>query len=314
MTASAWRYAFASVAGTSHSRGDVPCQDASVCQVFATAAGAPVLVALVADGAGSASRSAAGAQLACALLLEEIATLLQTGESIARMDRDFVVAWLTHFQHAVAERAEAEGGTSRDFACTLLAAIVSDEAAIFFQVGDGAIVVADPDEPDEYGWIFWPQRGEYENVTVFITDPRAAEYLEHEIGTRSFPEIALFTDGLQRLALHFASASVHNPFFRPIFPPLRAGSPGYLPELSAALARFLDSPAVNGRTDDDKTLVLATRRAAAAPPASAPPPVTDAPTTATIIDEEASDTDQEQRPDTDVPTEQRAGSPDDVIR
>jgi len=269
MTNADWRYAFTSVAGTSHTRGGLPCQDASDCQILHTEAGTPVLVALIADGAGSASHSAAGAQLACALLRDEIATLLDTGGAIEEITRDFVVAWLTHFQHAIAERAEAQGCPAREFACTLLAAIVGEECGVFFQVGDGAIVVASRDEPDEYGWIFWPQRGEYENMTMFITDPRAAEHLEHEIGTRPYSEIALFTDGLQRLALHFASMSVHNPFFRPIFPPLRAQPPGHLPDLSASLARFLDTPAVNSRTDDDKTLVLATRRAAASPPATA---------------------------------------------
>jgi hypothetical protein len=260
MMTEGWRYAFTSVVGTSHIRDELPCQDASDCQVLHTQAGTPVLVALVADGAGSARHSAEGAQLACTLLCDEIATLLDTGGAIEELTRDFVVAWLTHFQHAIAERAEGQGCAAREFACTLLAAIVGEESGVFFQVGDGAIVVADRDEPDEYGWIFWPQRGEYENMTMFITDPRAADYLEHEIKTWRYAEIALFTDGLQRLALHFASMSVHNPFFRPIFPPLRAQQPGYLPDLSAALARFLDSPIVNGRTDDDKTLVLATRR------------------------------------------------------
>lgn len=298
MTATAWRYAFTSVAGTSHTRAALPCQDASVCQVLHTQAGEPVLVALIADGAGSASRSAEGAQLACTLLSDEIATLFDTGGAIEEITREFVVAWLTHFQHAITERAEAQGCAPREFACTLLAAIVGGECGAFFQVGDGAIVVADRDEPDEYSWIFWPQQGEYENVTMFITDPRAADHLEHEIKTWRYAEIALFTDGLQRLALHFASMSVHNPFFRPIFPPLRAQQSGYLPELSAALARFLDTPAVNSRTDDDKTLVLATRRAATVPaaesivqPTEEQPVAADAPeeqpaaTTAVVVEE-----------------------------
>lgn len=269
MTTADWRYAFTSVTGTSHTRGATPCQDASACQVLHTQTGAPVLVALVTDGAGSASHSAEGAQLACALLRDEIATLLDTGGAIEEITREFAVAWLTHFQHAIAERAEAQGCAAREFACTLLAAIVGEECSVFFQVGDGAIVVATQDEPDDYAWVFWPQRGEYENMTMFITDPRAADHLEHELGAGRYAEVALFTDGLQRLALHFASMSVHNPFFRPIFPPLRAGLPGYLPDLSAALAHFLATPAVNSRTDDDKTLVLATRRPAEAPPAPA---------------------------------------------
>jgi hypothetical protein len=70
-------------------------------------------------------------------------------------------------------------------------------------------------------------------------------------------ELALFTDGLQMLALHFASRSAHRPFFEPLFTTLREAAN---PEaLGGPLREFLDSPAVNERTEDDKTLVLAIR-------------------------------------------------------
>lgn len=265
MTTGGWRYALASVMGTGHGRHEQPCQDASGCRLLITTDGRAVLAAVVADGAGSAVHSAIGAELACTLFLDEMTTLFAGGGRVQDIDRPFIAAWLTHFQHAVAFRAEAVGDQPRDFACTLLAAVVGEEAAAFLQVGDGAIVVAASREPDEYSWIFWPQRGEYENVTVFATDPAAADYLEHEIAARRFEELALFTDGLQRLTLHFASQEVHNPFFRPMFAHLRTAVPGYLAETSDTLAAFLDSPAVNDRTDDDKTLLLATRRPAMPP-------------------------------------------------
>lgn len=260
MTDGNWRYARTSVAGTSHTRSALSCQDASDCQVIHDAAGKPILVMVVADGARSAAHSEIGAQLACTLFLDEMTNLFESGGQVSDITREFVTSWLTHFQYAVETRAEAINSHARDFACTLIAAIIADDTAVFLQIGDGAIVVATPDEPDEYGWVFWPQRGEYENVTVFATDPRANEYLELEVVTREFEELALFTDGLQRLALHFASQTVHNPFFRPMFAPLRSAPEGYLAATSTALANFLTSPAVNDRTDDDKTLVLATRR------------------------------------------------------
>ncbi len=277
MIASTWRYALASVTGSGHVRRTEPCQDASGCRVLTTTDGNGVLAAVVADGAGSATHSAVGAELACTLFLEEMTTLFAGGGRVHDIDRSFVAAWLTHFQHAVASRAEAVSERPRDFACTLLAAVVDEEAAAFLQVGDGAIVVAAPREPDEYCWIFWPQRGEYENVTVFATDPAAADHLEHDVIDRRFDEIALFTDGLQRLALHFASQTVHNPFFRPMFAHLRSAPSGYLSAASGALATFLDSAAVNDRTDDDKTLLLATRRLAE-PPVPLADASTDVPT------------------------------------
>ena len=70
-------------------------------------------------------------------------------------------------------------------------------------------------------------------------------------------ELALLTDGLQMLALRFADKSVHGPFFLPMFQALRAAESASA--LQTPLRDFLNSPAVNRRTDDDKTLILATR-------------------------------------------------------
>jgi hypothetical protein len=67
---------------------------------------------------------------------------------------------------------------------------------------------------------------------------------------------------LQRLALVYESKSAHNPFFLPMFSVLRKTAPDNLDSLSDQLAKFLNSPEVNERTDDDKSLILATRRPA----------------------------------------------------
>ena len=268
-TLSLWRYASASVAGTGHRRQGLPCQDAAACEVFPSAGG-PVLVAVVADGAGSATRSDEGARLACTLLVGAICDTLAEGGGPRAMTREFVGAWLARFQAEIAARAEAAGAMPRDYACTLLAAIVGDDATAYCQIGDGAIVVATPDAPGDYCWVFWPQQGEYENTTSFATDPAAPELIAVEVAERPVDEVALFSDGLQRLALHYEGRTAHAPFFRPMFAPVRAAEPGHAATLSAQLATFLDSSAVNARTDDDKTLILATRRAPQAETAPAP--------------------------------------------
>jgi hypothetical protein len=155
--------------------------------------------------------------------------------------------------------------------------VVGEAGAAFVQLGDGAIVVADADDADAYCWVFWPQRGEYENVTWFATDPAAAARLDHAFVPRRVDEVALFTDGLQRLALHYASRTAHAPFFRPMFAPVRRAAPGCAEGMAGALAAVLASPTVNERTDDDKTLVLATRRGAGEPMADRPPSEPDEP-------------------------------------
>jgi hypothetical protein len=50
-----WRHIAASVVGTSHEKVGGACQDANDCQVYLLPSGENVLVAAVADGAGSAA-------------------------------------------------------------------------------------------------------------------------------------------------------------------------------------------------------------------------------------------------------------------
>lgn len=74
-------------------------------------------------------------------------------------------------------------------------------------------------------------------------------------------EVALFTDGIESLVLHYASKTVHNRFFDNMFAPVRAlEKEGMDADLSKELEKYLASPAVCERTDDDKTLILAKRR------------------------------------------------------
>jgi hypothetical protein len=261
--------------GTAHVRRGLPCQDACRCEELATAAGEPLLLALVADGAGSAPRAEIGSRLACDLVQAELRAFFAAGGALGDLSRQAVEDLLARLQGAVAVRAEADGCRVRDYACTLLAAVVGTDRAVFFQVGDGAIVVSaaaggaegpaaespGQETAAEYGWVFWPGSGEYENVTFFATEPDAKEHLEWDLLLRPIEEIALFSDGLQRLALHYASRTVHAPFFRSKLSVLSESAAS--PEaLAAGLSNFLASPEVDLRTDDDRTLVLATRRAA----------------------------------------------------
>jgi hypothetical protein len=116
-----------------------------------------------------------------------------------------------------------------------------------YQADDGRYVPA-----------LWPQTGEYANCTWFLTDADAASRVQ-AARAKGVHELALLTDGLQGLALQFVSRAAHGPFFEPMFARLRGVSAMRPRGLAKELQTFLDSPAVNQRTDDDKTLVLATR-------------------------------------------------------
>ena len=109
-------------------------------------------------------------------------------------------------------------------------------------------------------WEFWPQQGEYENTTYFATQKSAKTFLQHRLYVdRFFEEVAVFTDGLQRLALHYQTQTAYAPFFRPFFSVLRRLETEHDDRYDESLHAFLNSNRVNERTDDDKTLILATR-------------------------------------------------------
>ena len=136
--------------------------------------------------------------------------------------------------------------------------MISNENAIFYQIGDGAIVYATVDEPEEYCLFQWPQQGEYANTTNFVTDSTASDNLICETVAARVDDVAVFTDGLQRVALDYRGRIAYAPFFEGMFKPLRTNNELQL--LESELAIFLESPKINDRTSDDKTLILASRR------------------------------------------------------
>jgi hypothetical protein len=182
----------------------------------------------------------------------------ENGLKLPEVDRRLVLQWFRQARGRLSFEACVSNLDLRDFACTLLVAVVGDEGAVFAQLGDGAIVVNDG---DSYQPVFWPQSGEYANTTNFITGADAEDCMEFQVVGRAIEDLAMFTDGLQPLALHYASRTAHSPFFAPMFESL--SSTESTETLASPLSDFLNSDAVNKRTDDDKTLVLATRRSSA---------------------------------------------------
>jgi hypothetical protein len=253
-----WRIAGASAIGTSHIKSGTVCQDAFKCELFNSATEGEVMLLVVSDGAGSARFSDIGSELACREFAANLELYLSDGKPIASLESSNVREWLGNVVEAINARAIADGEPQRDYACTLVAAIVSSTCAAFVQIGDGAMVVRDG--PEEWCYIFWPQHGEYINTTRFITDLASLDQFEFTLVTNPVHEIAVFTDGIEPLVLHYATNTVHAPFFNKMLPPVRSlGSPGFDAMLSQQLAAYLSSNVVCARTDDDKTLLLASR-------------------------------------------------------
>jgi hypothetical protein len=72
-------------------------------------------------------------------------------------------------------------------------------------------------------------------------------------------EVSLFTDGIERLVLEFASQTPFAPFFDRMFVPFKDTLGGRDRRISEQLRVLLESPMVCDKTDDDKTLFLAKR-------------------------------------------------------
>jgi hypothetical protein len=249
-----WKLLCDSAAGTSHERGCDPCQDYAH-GVVVSAADSPVLVVSCADGAGSASHASLGARLACLGFIRVAAEALRDGLPVSEIDAQRVLGWHERVRGVMSMEASLRNLEMSNLACTLLTSIIDEHAAVFSQVGDGAIVYR---EGEGLQTAFWPQAGEYASTTFFLTDRDFRERLAFRSLGQRVDELAVFTDGLQPLALHYASRSVHSPFFEPMFQAV--GRTPDVGDLEGPLREFLTSKAVNDRTDDDKTLVIATRR------------------------------------------------------
>lgn len=240
----------ASCRGTAHVRDGTRKQDAMA--VLAEQDGG-VLVAIACDGAGSASHGRTGAMIAAVTLARCARDWLH--DEAALPSADEVAVWLDEARLRIFDAANDCSLPARDFATTVVMAVSDGTATITAHIGDGAIV-GRCEATDEWTALSWPAHGEYASMTSFLTDDELSLRVATTPG--EIDRLAVFTDGIERLALDFGTRTPHAPFFDSMSRPLdECRSMGRSPALSIALAAFLDSEIVNTRTDDDKTLILA---------------------------------------------------------
>jgi len=247
-----WRVVAASAAGTSHTATGTACQDSCSAHVETDPAKSPLLTIFVADGSGSATRGGTGAELAIEAATEFV------GQHYAQSEFALNDHWAVECIQAVRAKiyaaADQQGATARDYACTFLGVVASPIATLLMQIGDGGIVI---DVGNGLAVPITPMAGEYANMTNFVTDENAIDVLAVTTFSARADKVAVFSDGLQRLALNMATNTAHGPFFTPFFTVLETATAAQEDQLQAELARFIQSSAVNERTDDDKTLALA---------------------------------------------------------
>ncbi len=253
-----WRYAHSSVIGLAHLNQNTECQDRLVCRAFETEADGEVLIAAVADGAGSTTHGQTGAEIACEFFVTQITEFLQSGNaSVKSLNEDFGRRWIGFFQNRIAELAREEKSEMREYASTFVGVIVGKTGAAFYQVGDGGAVFSPDGEPSSYKFAIEPTETEYVNQTEFLTDDAAANILRFRFVEEAIEDIILFSDGIFAVAVDYKNNQPHEPFLMPMIAPLRNGANAA--DLNGKLEKFLASPKLNEKTDDDKTIILASR-------------------------------------------------------
>ena len=247
-----WRLVHASEVGTSHAYRGTPCQDSCCASVHHLPDGQPLLSMFVADGAGSAAKGADGAQIAIEAAASFIAEKVMLGEF--GLSDGFATDIVMVVRERIYQTAEEQELKARDFACTFLGVLSTAVGTLVLQVGDGGVVL---DTGGGLDVAIVPMSGEYANMTHFVTDEDAITVLATKVYPDRAVMAAAFTDGIQRLALNLATNTPHEPFFAPFFNGMAKASTEEADQLQGLLAKFLGSPPVNERTDDDKTLALA---------------------------------------------------------
>ena len=255
MSGGKWRIAQATVTGQSHLNQNTECQDRALCRTV-KAGQEEVLIAVVADGAGSTTDGQRGAEIACEFFAAQIAEFLKIA-ALGSLNEEFGRRWIDFFQAQIREIAGREEKEIREFSSTLIGAAIGEKTAVFYQVGDGGAVFSVSGQTGSYQFSLPPAEAEYVNMTDFLTDETAAEKIRFACFEAAIEDVILFSDGISAVAVDFQSNQPHEPFLMPMITPVRGGQAGS--GLNEKLKNFLASPKINEKSDDDKTIILASR-------------------------------------------------------
>jgi hypothetical protein len=212
------------------------------------------LIAVCADGAGSARLGRRGAEVAVRQALLWLQTKVQRKRA---GQTPWMVSGLQRsVDRALQAEAQRQKTSVRELATTLVCAVAGPTRTWLAQVGDGAAVVQ---MAVNSAWLLpiWPDRGEHVNETLFAGDPRSRWHSQELPPVQA---LAVLSDGLLPVAVDHATRQPFQPFFSGLAGELRRGEAA---QLHDAFVEFLSSPRLAERTDDDVSLVLAVRRAEA---------------------------------------------------
>jgi Protein phosphatase 2C len=251
---SAWSIRAASMPGAHHLDDAGPCQDA-----FATARldhpDGEVVVLVMADGAGSASRAVEGATLAVGCTMASVRRRL---DAVLPTDgtswRELLTAVAEDAADRVGKAADAIDAPREELASTLGVALLCGSWVSVLALGDAFCVVRRRDG-GLHAFLAAASTGADPTRTTMLTQPEAVAAANSiVIEDDGVAACLLSSDGLETSAL-LRTGTAPDPY-RPFLEPVLDSDSG-----SSGLARFLlTDDHLLETTDDDRTLVLAVRR------------------------------------------------------
>src|SRR4051812_2776003 len=239
-----WKAIGKTIQGTSHLQSNKLCEDALAFAVVTSPLNEEILICCVADGAGSAKYAAEASSLVTSKTVDFLSKQIFISNELTEAD---IISIAEQLYDELNELALKRNEPLNEFSCTFLGCVLFDTKSLFFQIGDGAIIRDDGN--NNFVAVWWPQNGEYSNTTSFLVDDDHFSQLKIAVVEDNVQEVALFTDGLQLLALNNESLSVHQPFFNGMFKWLRmAIKEEDVTILHRKLGEYLDSDTINSRT------------------------------------------------------------------
>jgi Protein phosphatase 2C len=245
-----WQVVAASECGASHLRLGKPCDDSCSWLLLSD----ETLIAVVADGAGSASHGGLGALTAVSAIKEAAAgSVLPSSNHIEEVIvRQLVTSCVLSARRSVETEAESLGLVSTDLSTTLIVLLATPSCVGICHIGDGAVVLRGKD--GEMLTLSKPEESEFVNETVFLTSQDFSQTVPFKFWLGELGQFAMFSDGLQNVALKLPADEPHKPFFEPLFRLISEEQPEIVTE---QLHAFLLSDRLRSRTDDDVTILVA---------------------------------------------------------
>lgn len=261
-----WFLTAASVIGKAHVANSLPNQD---CVESRLCADGRMVVAVVSDGAGTATHAHIGSRTTCAMM---VAWLQDIGQRLLHdpylsdaVVRDCMAEGIEQVRCELAR----EGQGLRHFHCTLVSCVITEHRSYVCQIGDSIAIAtqflthagksSDAVDffPEKYVRIVGTERGEYANETHFLTEEDWRAHLRiTELPTAGIDALLLMTDGAMDVALTQGK----------VFKGFLSGAVGALLESEerlqrdALLQQWLADQRTHRVTADDKTMFIAIRQ------------------------------------------------------